>query len=57
MPTTLESVVTKYLRSGSSAQRTREEYGDGRIWVGTSLGLVEVTILSDDQSAEKAAAE
>ncbi len=27
MPTTLESVVTKYLRSGSPAQRTREEYG------------------------------
>ncbi len=26
MPTTLESVVTKYLRSGSPAQRTREEY-------------------------------
>lgn len=26
MPTTLKSVVTKYLRSGSPAQRTREEY-------------------------------
>ena len=26
MPTTLESVVAKYLRSGSPAQRTREEY-------------------------------
>jgi integrase len=26
MPTTLESVVTKYLRSGNPAQRTREEY-------------------------------
>jgi site-specific recombinase XerD len=26
MPTKLESVVTKYLRSGSPAQRTREEY-------------------------------
>jgi len=26
MPTTLESIVTKYLRSGSPAQRTREEY-------------------------------
>ena len=26
MPTTLESMVTKYLRSGSPAQRTREEY-------------------------------
>ncbi|QDV22549.1 hypothetical protein Q31a_08350 [Aureliella helgolandensis] len=26
MPTTLESVVTKYLRTGSPAQRTREEY-------------------------------
>jgi hypothetical protein len=26
MPTTLDSVVTKYLRSGSPAQRTREEY-------------------------------
>ena len=26
MPTTLESVITKYLRSGSPAQRTREEY-------------------------------
>ena len=26
MPTTLESVVTNYLRAGSPAQRTREEY-------------------------------
>src|SRR3954469_3632824 len=26
MPTTLESVVIKYLRSGNPAQRTREEY-------------------------------
>jgi hypothetical protein len=26
MPTTLKSVVTKYLRSGNPAQRTREEY-------------------------------
>ena len=26
MPTTLESVVSKYLRSGNPAQRTREEY-------------------------------
>ena len=26
MPTTLESVVNKYLRSGDPAQRTREEY-------------------------------
>ena len=26
MPTTLEDVVTKYLRSGNPAQRTREEY-------------------------------
>jgi hypothetical protein len=26
MPTTLESVVTKYLRSGSPTQRTIEEY-------------------------------
>ncbi len=26
MPTTLESVVNKYLRSGNPAQRTREEY-------------------------------
>jgi hypothetical protein len=26
MPTTLESIATKYLRSGSPAQRTREEY-------------------------------
>ena len=26
MPTTLESVVAKYLRSGNPAQRTREEY-------------------------------
>jgi hypothetical protein len=26
MPTTLESIVTKYPRSGSPAQRTREEY-------------------------------
>ena len=26
MPTTLESVVTKYLCSGTPAQRTREEY-------------------------------
>jgi hypothetical protein len=26
MPTSLESVVTKYLRSSSPAQRTREEY-------------------------------
>jgi hypothetical protein len=25
MPTTLESIVTKYLRSGNPAQRTREE--------------------------------
>ena len=26
MPTTLDLVVTKYLRSGNPAQRTREEY-------------------------------
>ncbi|MBA2117854.1 phage integrase N-terminal SAM-like domain-containing protein [Bremerella alba] len=26
MPTSLESLVTKYLRSGNPAQRTREEY-------------------------------
>ena len=49
MPTTLESVVTKYLRSGKPAQRTREEYSTTlrkwSRWNGAVAGFEGVTSL------------
>ena len=46
MPTTLETVIPKYLRSGNPAQRTREEYATTiRKWKrwGGEVPLEEIT--------------